>query len=148
MIVVDTGVLYALADRRDAHHRQCARWLATTSEPLVVPPLVVAEACYLIGTQCGPEVEATFLETFGPGRQFRLENLGDLDMARMASLVRQYADLPLGGTDAAVVTVAERLGVTKVATVDHRHFRVVRPTHVPSFTLLPGDEVSTGSHRG
>jgi hypothetical protein len=42
-----------------------------------------------------------------------------------------YGDLLLGGTDAAVIAVAERLGAVDVATVDHRHFRVVRPRHVP-----------------
>lgn len=56
---------------------------------------------------------------------------------RMAALVRQYADLKLGGTDAAVIATAERLGITRVATVDRRHFTVVRPKHVASFALLP-----------
>ena len=55
----------------------------------------------------------------------------------MADLVEQYADLPLGTTDAAVIAVAERLNVTEVATLDHRHFTVVRPDHVKSLTLLP-----------
>jgi predicted nucleic acid-binding protein len=40
----------------------------------------------------------------------------------MADLVRQYADFPLGTADASVITVAERLGATHVATIDHRHF--------------------------
>ncbi|GAA4546285.1 hypothetical protein [Pseudonocardia xishanensis] len=55
----------------------------------------------------------------------------------MADLVDTYADLPLGTSDASVVALAERLGVTEVATLDHRHFRVVRPRHVDAFTLLP-----------
>jgi predicted nucleic acid-binding protein len=66
--------------------------------------------------------------------------LGDFleeDVARMAVLVRQYADLRLGGTDAVVIATAERLGITRVATVDRRHFTVVRPKHVKSFALLP-----------
>jgi predicted nucleic acid-binding protein len=49
----------------------------------------------------------------------------------------QYADLPLGVVDAAVVATAERLGVTEVATLDRRHFTVVRPRHTPTLTLLP-----------
>jgi predicted nucleic acid-binding protein len=48
-----------------------------------------------------------------------------------------YLDLPLGIVDAAVVAVAERLNLTEVATIDHRHFTVVRPRHVEAFTLLP-----------
>ena len=55
----------------------------------------------------------------------------------MAALVEQYADLGLGGTDASIVAIAERLGITQVATFDRRHFTVVRPAHVQTFTLLP-----------
>jgi len=59
------------------------------------------------------------------------------DYTRAAHLVEQYADLPLGAVDAAVIAVAERLRVTEVATLDRRHFSVVRPAHVDAFTLLP-----------
>ncbi len=55
----------------------------------------------------------------------------------MAELAERYADLGLGGTDASLVALAERLGLTTLATFDRRHFTVVRPTHTPSFTLLP-----------
>ncbi|MFZ0216714.1 MAG: VapC toxin family PIN domain ribonuclease, partial [Candidatus Dormiibacterota bacterium] len=49
----------------------------------------------------------------------------------------RYRDLPLGTVDASVVTTAERLGVKEIATVDRRHFAVVRPAHTDAFTLLP-----------
>ena len=49
----------------------------------------------------------------------------------------RYGDLPLGTTDATVVALAERLGVHEVATLDRRHFSVVRPRHVQALTLLP-----------
>ncbi|MGH8964453.1 MAG: hypothetical protein ACRDXB_03865 [Actinomycetes bacterium] len=55
----------------------------------------------------------------------------------MSDLVEQYADLPLGTTDAAVVSVAERLEWSEVATLDRRHFSVVRPRHVSALTLMP-----------
>jgi uncharacterized protein len=51
--------------------------------------------------------------------------------------VASYRDLPLGTVDASIVAAAERLGITDVATVDRRHFGVVRPRHVDAFTLLP-----------
>jgi predicted nucleic acid-binding protein len=137
VIVVDTGVLYALADRDDAHHIACVRWLATARGPLIVPPPVIAEACYLIGRTLGPAAEAAFLDAFGPGQAFTLGTLVEADLTRMATLVRQYADLPLGGTDAAVIATAERLDVTEVATVDLRHFRIVRPRHAVGFKIVP-----------
>lgn len=55
----------------------------------------------------------------------------------MAELVQQYADMDLGTTDASVIAVAERLGVTDIATIDRRHFTAVRPRHVEAFTMLP-----------
>ena len=59
------------------------------------------------------------------------------DFVRMADLVAQYADLALGTTDAAVIAIAERLNIADIATLDRRHFTVVRPRHIPAFTLLP-----------
>jgi uncharacterized protein len=54
----------------------------------------------------------------------------------MVELVETYADFPLGTTDAAVMALAERLRLTEIATVDHRHSRAVRPRYVRAFTLL------------
>jgi hypothetical protein len=55
----------------------------------------------------------------------------------MAELVEIYGDFPLGTTDASVIAVAERLNITEVATLDHRHFAAVRPAHCDAFSLLP-----------
>jgi predicted nucleic acid-binding protein len=44
---------------------------------------------------------------------------------------------PSGGVDASVIAVAERFGVERIATLDRRHFGVVRPKHTPALTLLP-----------
>ena len=38
---------------------------------------------------------------------------------------------------ASVVTLAEQLEIGEIATLDRRHFSVVRPRHVDAFTLLP-----------
>ena len=59
------------------------------------------------------------------------------DYRRAAELVRTYSDLPLGTTDATVIALCERLGLSEVATLDRRHFTVVRPRHVEALTLLP-----------
>jgi hypothetical protein len=64
----------------------------------------------------------------------------------MAELMDTYADLPLG-----TVAAAERLGITKIATLDRRHFTVVRPTFprpaspgfVNRLSIRGNDEVGT-----
>jgi uncharacterized protein len=38
---------------------------------------------------------------------------------------------------ASLIAIAERLGIDTIATLDRRHFTVVRPAHVEAFTLLP-----------
>jgi len=138
VIIVDTGVLVALVDSDDSHHQACTAWFTGADRlNLVVPAPVIAEACYLIGHHCGPSVEATFLDDLGRGTYGTVSAVLPTDLARMSQLVTKYADLPLGGTDACVVATAERFHATEVATIDHRHFRVVRPAHVKAFTLLP-----------
>lgn len=59
------------------------------------------------------------------------------DYRRAAELVLTYDNLPLGTTDAAVIALCERLGLAEVASLDRRHFTVVRPRHVKALTLLP-----------
>jgi predicted nucleic acid-binding protein len=81
-------------------------------------------------------VEAEFLDSIAEG-ELRVEILDRVDYARASELVTIYGDFPLGMVDASVVAMAERLNISEVATLDHRHFNVVRPRHVESFTLLP-----------
>jgi predicted nucleic acid-binding protein len=60
-----------------------------------------------------------------------------VDYSRAHQLVAQYADLGLSFVDASVIVVAERLREATIATLDRRHFSVVRPAHVEAFTLVP-----------
>jgi uncharacterized protein len=87
-------------------------------------------------SRLGSETEAQFLDSLVAG-EFELEALTTSDLERMADLVRRYADFPLGAADASVIAVAERLQVTRIATLDHRRFRAVRPAHCDAFELLP-----------
>ena len=53
MIVLDTGPLYAAADRSDARHDECASVLEDLERPLVIPVTVVIETSYLVETSLG-----------------------------------------------------------------------------------------------
>lgn len=61
----------------------------------------------------------------------------------MSRLVAAYANLPLGAVDASVIAIAERLNTPEVATLDRRHFTVVRPHHTHSLLLLPEKTLRT-----
>lgn len=64
-----------------------------------------------------------------------IADLTSADWSRAAELTD--ADLDVGFIDAAVVSVAERLAVTTVATLNHRDFAVVRPAHCDALDLIP-----------
>ncbi|GAB3811877.1 PIN domain-containing protein [Kribbella italica] len=139
MIVVDTGPLVAAAITSDKNHRQCVELFASlrmNKERLVITPFVVTEVCYLLARQGGAKPEAAFVRSLVAGDFTVVPSTLD-GLERTADLIGQYADLPLGMVDAAVITLAEQLGVDEIATLDRRHFSVVRPSHVPAFTLLP-----------
>lgn len=90
--------------------------------------------CWLLEER--PDIEAAFLESVVSG-EFKHVAITAADLTRTAELVRTYADLPLGAVDASVVAVAERLKLTDVASLDRRHFTVVRPKHVTALRLVP-----------
>lgn len=68
---------------------------------------------------------------------FTVETADPADWVRIAELVWRYRDLRLGTVDASVVAVAERLGIETLATLDRRHFAVVRASHGRAFELCP-----------
>ena len=103
---------------------------------MLVPAPVVAEAGYLLAREAGARVESLFLRSLADGDFVSVE-LARQDYDRMADLVVTYSSLPLGTTDAAVIAIAERLKLTEVATLDKRHFSVVRPSHADALRLLP-----------
>lgn len=139
MIICDTGPLVAVALSNDAHHLPCINLfneLHAAGRKLLVPATVTAEVGYLLNREAGSRVESLFLRSIAAG-DFAAVDLTAEDYARMSELVAKYGDLPLGTTDASVIAVAERLELTEVATLDWRHFHVVRPNHVSALTLLP-----------
>lgn len=139
VIVCDTGPLVAAAIATDPDHHRCVELftgLHLANRPIIVPAPIVAEVGYLLERYGGPRAESQFLRSLAEDDFVPMElTKGDYD--RMADLVDQYADFPLGTSDASVVALAERLDAPEVATLDLRHFSVVRPKHVHTLTLLP-----------
>jgi uncharacterized protein len=87
-----------------------------------------------VGRRLGAAAESRFLRGIG---DLDVEGPSREDFVRMTELVEQYADFPLGGTDASVVALGERLGAPIIVTLDRRHFAAIVPRHRPAFELLP-----------
>ncbi len=107
-----------------------------TSERLVVPAPVLPELDYLVAERIGVGPMLAFLQDVEDGA-YEVEDLERSDYPRVRELMDSYADQEIGFVDASIVAIAERLGELKVATLDGRHFAVVRPRHADALELLP-----------
>jgi predicted nucleic acid-binding protein len=133
MIIVDTSVLVAVANERDDHHRRCHALLRTHPRPLLVPETVLTEVCWLLETVEGPDIVAVLLNSLVSG-PLELAALTPDDLNRVGELVFHQR---MGLVNASVVAIAERLGATELATLDHEAFSAVQPMHGQAFTFLP-----------
>ena len=136
-LLVDTGILFALADRSDAWHTRVVALVKKRREPLLAPVTVLPEVTYLLAARLGTHAEQAFVRSLADG-EVSVESLRAADYARASDVLRQYEEI--GFVDATIVAIAERLKLDTLATTDRRHFSRIRPAHVGAFTLLPAGE--------
>ena len=136
MLLVDTNVWLAAADRRSDRHSDCVALLAAHASQFASPVPVIAETSWLILDRLGPAAHQQFLGLVGAGHLNAVDLTRD-DWARSITLCRDYQDLGLDLMDACTVAIAERLGVSTLATMNRRDFAVVRPAHRDAFELIP-----------
>ncbi len=137
-LILDTGPLYASLDRSDAGYTACRKLVEEVDEPLVIPAPVLVEVDYWVHVRLHPGMLVALLDNIIAGA-YRVEDLKPEDYRRIREICDRYADEDLGFVDAAVLAVIERLNEPKLATLDHRHFRVLRPRHVDALRLVPED---------
>jgi len=137
-MICDTGAVYALYDADDVHHAGCTSQIETERGPLLLPVALLSEIDYLLTSRLGVAASLDFFESVEAG-SFDLVPLQQADLSRCRELMREYQDLSLGFADASVVVVAEQLKLQRIFTVDHRHFRAIRPRGLDHFVILPAD---------
>jgi hypothetical protein len=103
---------------------------------VTLPAPVVTETTMLSRSRGNPQA-VTWLLGSVLDATVLVVDLEWVDYARARQLVARYADLSLSFVDASIVAIAERLEETTIATLDHRHFSVVKPLHCEAFTLVP-----------
>lgn len=135
-MIVDTSALLAFFDKSEPDHVSVSDVIRGTTEPLVVSPYVVAELDYLIASRLGLTDELEALRELSGGA-WNLPSIGVADLAKITMLVEQYGDLRLGAADASNVYLADRHRTQTIATLDHRHFRAVRPMSGGHFQIVP-----------
>ena len=135
-LILDTGPLYASLDRSDQDHVACRALIEGADEPLVIPAPVLVEVDYWIHQRLTPGALVALLDDVASGA-YRVADLEPADYPRVRELCDRYADADIGFVDAAVFALVERLGEPKLATLDRRHFTLLRPRHRDSLEILP-----------
>jgi uncharacterized protein len=135
VIVADTGAVLALLDRGDRHHAAIHALYVSDPDAWVLPWAILPEVDYLTAAKLGDRAERAWLDDVAGGG-FGLEWGSAGDLAQAQALVERYEGLRMGLVDAVVMVTAERLSAD-IATLDLRHFAVVRLKHKPR--LFPRD---------
>jgi predicted nucleic acid-binding protein len=138
VILVDTAGLYALADRRDSHHREAAAFFRQTRprEVLALPVPVLVESALFIDARLGADLARALWEDVLAGVFHLLPVTGEV-LAAARDIDRQYADVNLGLVDCCSLALCEQHRIEMVFTFDRRHFAVYRPTFTGGLTLVP-----------
>ena len=123
-VLLDTGIVYAYYDRSDRWHERAHRLVQGERRGLILPSPVIPEVDHLLGTRLGARGRTTFYSGIVEG-YYLVVDLPREAYARVADLNRQFADLKLGFVDAAIVALAESIGLSRIATTDRRHFEPV-----------------------
>ncbi len=134
--LLDTGFLYALLNSKEKRHADVLRASQSVKGTIYLPTVVTTEVAYLVQRDLGSDALAEFIEMLA-SESFVLLEPTAADFQRAAAVVRQYRDSEIDFVDAILFSMAERLNITRVLTIDTRHFRMFRPKHCPAFDILP-----------
>lgn len=138
MIVVDTSVILAYMNSADRHHEPVSAWLDGEADELVTTPLIVAETDHLVAARGGRAALSALREDLASGAY--LVEWWPEAMAASVRVAERYTNGGLSLADASLAVLAGRHASVRIATLDERHFRALRPlTGEPAFQLLPAD---------
>ena len=135
-MIVDTSALVAYFDANEPDHDAVSRVIDGSDEVLVISPYVIAELDYLVATRVGVDAELEVLQELASGA-WELAIFGVPDLDQAASVITKYRDQQIGAADASNVVLADRYQTRTIATLDRRHFTVLRPLKGGRFTIVP-----------
>jgi predicted nucleic acid-binding protein len=134
--LLDTGFLYADIDRTDNRHLDVKGAIERIRGNVILPVPVITETTYFLSRNLGLKAVAQFLDNLEVSG-FIVENPTPEDYVRSAEILRKYNDAKIDFVDVCIVAMAERLNITKILTIDRRHFNIFRPKHCGAFEILP-----------
>ena len=114
-VIVATGPLVALLNRKDNSHAWVVQQLQDIQPPMVTCESVLAEATYL--TRQTPSARVALIEMVGESFLTIGMAVADHHSALLA-MVRRYANVPMSLADACLVRLAELFPQSPVLTLD------------------------------
>lgn len=135
-VLLDSGFLFASLNASEAEHQATISVLENIRESIVLPVPAITEVTYLLARDISNEAAADFIASLAT-TELTLETPLQEDYFRSAEILRQYSDANLDFVDALIVSIAERLNINRLLTLDRRDFQLIRPKHCASFELLP-----------
>jgi len=136
VLICDSGPILAALDARDRDHEACSELLRRFAGDLSVPAPVVTEIALFLIRSYGHERHLRFLDSVAAG-ELDVLDLEPADHRRVARLCATYRDIALDQVDASVIAIVEREGAHTVASLDRRHFTIVRLADGNALELLP-----------
>ena len=133
-VIVDTGPLVALLNRRERHHAWAVETMDVIEPPIFTCDAVLSEACFLLQDVKGGSGAVLELVARGIVRS-DFHVMAELDALR--ALMKKFASVPMSLADACLVRMSELDQRTVVLTLDsdfkiyRRNKRQVVPTIMP-----------------
>lgn len=137
-VLVDTGVIVALLDASERHHKLCARTVERLYVPLITCEAVIAESCYLLRNLPGA-AEAVLDNVAAGVFQIPFQLCGE--SRGVKQMLKKYSDHKIDLADACLIVLAEQFRTPDVLTLD-RDFAIYQWGKNKPFQLLPERELA------
>lgn len=136
--LVDAGAIVAFFNHADRDHAAVTRWFSGFRGQLLTTEAVITESAYLLADAARHQQAAlTWVQRARAAGLLQIHAVEDHEA--IAGILRRYANLPCDYADATLIALAERTGISAIATIDQRDFSVYRIRGRKSFRiLLPG----------
>jgi predicted nucleic acid-binding protein len=135
-VLLDTGVIFALLNKRESKHEECLQVFRELYRPIVTCEAVIVESCFLLSKYPqGIEVLLTNVKSGLFGIPFRIAK----SSLEVLEILRKYRDIPASFADACLIAMANELGTGDILTLDgdFKHYRWRR--NRPFNLLIPLD---------
>ncbi|MGH7884781.1 MAG: type II toxin-antitoxin system VapC family toxin [Thermodesulfobacteriota bacterium] len=134
--IADTGAVFALLDKDDKWHNACKNCFTKLNLELILPATTIPEICYLANKHLGQNVENAFIKSITDG-ELKVEDLKVDDYHVALYYLKKFSDLNIGFVDSTVISIAKRLQIYDLFTVDRRYFSQIKTKEGKTFNLIP-----------